>query len=97
MSKVSDVAGSGQDLVAHYEQLRRDAMSASAGGSEGLFLFFRSGMVAWIEAWSKCTSTVPEYDHRQPSMKEVPFNVRSEMATLLVGMILSVQQQEVTL
>src|SRR4030095_7410549 len=51
--------GSGQrnhELVAHYEQLRTDALSAAPSRSTGpaLALFLRKGMTAWMRAWSPC-------------------------------------------
>ena len=69
-------------------------MSASASGSEGLglALFLRHGMVAWIEAWSKYTNAGADCAHHQQAVEEIlPLSVRSQMATLLAGMILSLQ------
>ncbi len=44
------------ELVGHYEQLRKDALSFSAGraSTPGLALFLRQGMTAWMRAWTPC-------------------------------------------
>ena len=53
-----------QDLAAHYEQLRRDAIGrpAHGGAGLGLALFLRRGMTAWMQAWSECAGNIePEH------------------------------------
>src|SRR5207245_788496 len=53
LNRATDTSATRQDLAAHYEQLRRDAMGRSTSGGQGLglALFLRSGMTAWMEAW----------------------------------------------
>jgi len=82
-------------LAAHYEQLRQDAMrqSISGGRGLGLALFLRSGMTTWMQAWSECAS-VETQTHSPPSGDEtIPVDLRSQVTSLLAGMILSLQQE----
>jgi hypothetical protein len=86
-----------QDLVGHYEQLRRDVRSASDRGREGLglALFLRRGMTAWMQAWPPCPGAVTSQAQGQPATAApVPPHVRIELATLLAGIILVLQQEE---
>jgi hypothetical protein len=84
-----------QDLVAHYEQLRRDAMgrSTSTGQGLGLALFLQRGMTAWMQAWTECAGKVEPATHPQFGANQaIPMDMRSQLTTLLAGMILSLQQ-----
>jgi len=83
------------DLTAQYEQLRRDATRSQPGGEGlGLALFLRRGMTAWIQAWSQCTAGVAPNAHPQPvTPTAVPMDVQRQIATLLAGIILSLQQE----
>jgi hypothetical protein len=97
-----------QELGAHYEQLRRDAVSLSAGDRPmpGLALLLRQGLTAWMRAWSPCISqeeakiVLPSPAH-QPSPETKnddfchPLELRSQIVTLLAGMIMLSQQLEV--
>jgi hypothetical protein len=85
-------------LSAHYEQLRQDAMrqSISGGRGLGLALFLRSGMTTWMQAWSECASF--ETETHSPSggnerRETIPVDLRSQVTSLLAGMILSLQQE----
>jgi hypothetical protein len=74
-----------QDLVAHYEQLRRDARDVPARCREGLglALFLRRGMAAWMQAWSPCTSCVtPQAQTLPATTAPGPVDVRVQVATL---------------
>lgn len=84
-----------QDLIAHYEQLRRDALrTADGGGGLGLALFLRRGMAAWIQAWPECASDVGSGPLSRPSVDQaVPADLRSQIATLLAGIVLCLQQE----
>ncbi len=65
------------------------------GQGLGLALFLRRGMTAWMQTWSECTGNVEPATSSQPGVYEtIPADMRSQIATLLAGMILS-QQQEV--
>jgi hypothetical protein len=80
-----------RELTAHYEQLRDDALSLTAGHqpTQGLDLLLRQGMAAWIHAWSACA--------QKPGVEAVPpspprptnsLDVRVQMASILAGVIL---------
>lgn len=84
------------DLVANYEQLRRDSTGVSARGHEGLglALFLRRGMKAWMQAWSQCPGHISPQAQTQAAMAApVPLDVRMQVATVLAGIILSLQQE----
>lgn len=86
----------GSDLVARYERLRRDAIEPPAcqGEGLGLALFLQRGMTAWMEAWSECAPACEARTRSQTSGEEtIPADVRSQIATLLAGMILCLQQE----
>jgi hypothetical protein len=83
-----------QNLVADYEQLRRDATGGSAREGLGLALFLRRGMRAWMQAWSQCPSHLTPQAQTQPAtVAPVPFDVRMQLATVLAGIILGLQQE----
>jgi hypothetical protein len=85
-----------QDLVVHYEQLRRVAIgrASRAGEGLGLALFLRRGMTAWMQAWSECTPHLEPSPRTEPDVDEtIPAGLRSQIATLLAGMILCLQQE----
>jgi hypothetical protein len=66
------------------------ALSALEQGGRALFL--RSGMTAWMQAWSQCTVT--PMAHSQPAMPAtIPIDLRTQVATLLAGIILSLHQE----
>ncbi|MBV8843258.1 MAG: hypothetical protein JO307_10650 [Bryobacterales bacterium] len=80
--------------MAQYEQLRRDAIARLAyrGEGLGLALFLRRGMTAWMQAWSECTANIEPSTRMEPGVDEtIPAGLRSQIATLLAGMILCLQ------
>lgn len=86
------------ELIAHYEQLRKDALSFSAGrtSTPGLALFLRQGMTVWMRAWTPClqkpcAETLPSSGISPP----YSFDVRAQITTILAGIILA-GQREVT-
>jgi hypothetical protein len=87
-------AGARPDLTEQYEQLRREATSHSEHGREGLglALFLRRGMTAWMQAWSQCTVT-PKAPSRPAMPATVPIDLRTQIATLLAGIILGLHQE----
>jgi hypothetical protein len=92
--KESDGAGAHPDLAEQYEQLRREATGHSEHERKGLGLafFLRRGMTAWMQAWSQCTVTPKA--HSQPAMPAaIPIDLRTQVATLLAGIILSLHQE----
>jgi hypothetical protein len=96
LNEASDTSATRQDLAAHYEQLRCDAMGRPTFRSQGLglALFLRRGMTAWMQAWSECAGNLEPATHSQPKADAtIPMDLRSQITTLLVGMILSLQQE----
>ncbi len=80
-----------QELTAHYEQMRGDALSVTAGhqATLGLALLLRQGMAAWMQAWSACAQK-PGVEAVTPSAPS-PTNsldARVQMASILAGVIL---------
>ncbi len=86
-------------LVSHYEQLRNDALSVSAGRAPapGLALFLRKGMTAWMQAWKPflVTNGAPPAPPPAASL-DGSFPVRAQIANILAGMILSRQLEVAT-
>ena len=68
-------------------------MRRSGGGSLGLALFLRRGMTAWMQACSECADVETEPCSLSEGQETVPVEVRSQLTTLLAGMILSLQQE----
>jgi hypothetical protein len=83
------------DLTEQYEQLRREATGRSDGvAGLGLRLFRRRGMTAWMQAWSQCADHVQPAAHPQPAAAAaVPMDLRTQIATLLAGIIPGLQQE----
>jgi hypothetical protein len=65
----------------------------SGGRGSGLALFLRSGMTAWMQAWSECASVETEARSVSGGNETVPMALRSQLTSLLAGMILSLQQE----
>jgi len=69
---------------------------AHDGEGLGLALFLRRGMTAWMRAWSECARTVEPVTRAQAGTNEaMPLDMRSQITTLLAGMILSLQQEAI--
>ena len=86
------------ELVAHYEQLRKAALcpSASRSAGPGLALFVRRGMIAWMKAWVPCMSnTAAEVASLPVAVSMCPQDIRAQLAALVAGLILG-QQLEAT-
>jgi hypothetical protein len=69
---------------------------AHGGGGLGLALFLRRGMTAWMQAWSECAEVETETCSISGAKETIPMEMRSQLTALLAGMLLSLQQQEVT-
>ena len=69
--------------------------STAGGQGLGLALFLRRGMTAWMQAWSECAGNVElEMPNQTGGGNEtIPADMRSQLTALLVGMILSLQQE----
>jgi hypothetical protein len=59
----------------------------------GLALFLRSGMTAWMQAWSECASVETETRSAPEGNDTISVQMRSQLASLLAGMILLLQQE----
>jgi hypothetical protein len=50
-------------------------------------------MTAWMQAWSECADNAEPDTRSQPGVDEmIPVDMRSQITTLLVGMILLQQE-----
>jgi hypothetical protein len=59
----------------------------------GLALFLRRGMTAWMQACSECAVVETEPCSLSGTQETIPVEMRSQLTTLLAGMILSLQQE----
>jgi len=51
-------------------------------------------MTAWMQAWSGCAARVEPKPHSEHGAQETfPMDIRRQIAALLAGMILSIQQE----
>jgi hypothetical protein len=51
-------------------------------------------MTAWMQAWAQCTDHVAPNEHAQPATAAaLPIDLRAQVATLLAGIILGLQQE----
>lgn len=81
-------------LIAHYEQLRRDALDRAGQPARGfgLALLLRQGMTAWMRAWSEGTSAIrPRL--ACPVAAPLPSAVRSQLTLILASMLIRPVQE----
>jgi len=85
-------------MVADYEQLRSDVLDQPRRSvpTPGLALFLRQGMTAWMRAWASCRREQLSEPSAPLAAVILSFSVRTEMTSILAGMILGIQQQEIT-
>ena len=80
-----------QEWVAHYEQLRSEALNRGSHGIPsgfGLTVFLRQGMTAWMRACS-CAITPPARKFTQPGpVSSLPCDVRTQAVLILAGILL---------
>ena len=79
-------------MVDRYEELRGEVLGQSAGGGPGLglALLIRRGMAAWMRAWANCTPHVePRRVRDPPANRMFPVDVRSQVARVLVDMVMN--------
>jgi hypothetical protein len=91
-------------LIARYETLRRQALDGIGMQSQGMALFVRRGMVAWMQAWSQCAvplaspatapSPAPE-DRGVWPVQLLPVQLHADVATLLASMVLFIRQEAI--
>jgi hypothetical protein len=73
-------------------------MGKTTSGGQGLSLalFLRRGMTAWMQAWSECSANAePEMRSVPGGNETIPVEMRSQLSSLLTGMILSLQQEAI--
>lgn len=74
------------NIVAHYEELRGQALAGAPGLRRGLVLLLGEGMVAWMGAWSRCADRPPSPPVTSGTN---PGEDRSELVELLANIALS--------
>jgi len=86
------------EMVADYEQLRGDVLDQPRRSvpTPGLALFLRQGITAWMHAWASCRREQPSEPSSPHAAGILSLSVRAEMTSILAGMILGIQQQEIT-
>ena len=84
------MAGTNDDPVAGYEDLRRQAVGAPGlHNGLGMVLFLRQGMTAWMKARLQATSArAGSSCPRGDSDERIPLDLRGEAALILAGMAL---------
>jgi len=81
------------DWEQEYENLRREALQASAHRGHGLALFLSRGMMAWLEALTALRSRPLLRSTPQESF-DLPSVFRPDLTTLLANMVLSCMERE---
>ncbi len=83
----------GDGLVARYEDLRQQVLGQSAVQPQGLALFIRHGMCAWMQVWSQCVSPVPAVAAPRNDQEICPVQLHRDAAMLLASMVLFNRQE----
>lgn len=86
------------EMLAGYEQMRGTVMDPLSNGLvtlQGLALFLRQGMAAWMGAWSTSAPAQEPDRAAPPTPPPLPQSIQAQLAMILAGMILS-QRQEIT-
>jgi hypothetical protein len=91
-------------LIARYEVLRRQALGGVVVPSQGMALFVRRGMVAWMQAWSQCALPLaspapapspPPDDQGLCTVQLLPVQLHADVAMLLASMVLFIRQEAI--
>jgi len=84
-------------LIARYEELRRQALGHFGAQAQGLALFMRRGMSAWMQAWSQCVASPPPSpaQPKQQTQEICPVQLHADVATLLASMVLFARQEAI--
>ena len=85
-----------ESLVARYEDLRQQVLGRSAVQPQGLALFIRRGMCAWMQAWRQCVVPTPTPAPLQGNQQMCPAPLHRDVAMLLASMVLSNRQEAIT-
>ena len=88
-------------LVDHYEDLRRGKLLKDGGTGQGLALFLRDGMMAWMQAWMSVMEAEKSPQQTAPSPLEgaahvavsgdhlLPAEMYPQISRILTNMALS--------
>ena len=93
-----------QGLVDHYEDLRRGKLLKNGGTGQGLALFMRDGMMAWMHAWMSLMEAERSPQQAAPSPLEsaahvvtgdhlLPAEMYPQISTILTNMALSTLEE----
>jgi hypothetical protein len=81
-------------LVERYEELRCLALGCRGAAAQGLALFVRRGMRAWMQAWSQLSPPPPPACAAPPDDSQTcPAQLHAEVAMLLTSMVLLARQE----
>ncbi len=91
---VAGATGEADDLLARYEELRRNVLGARSGGlAVGLGMFVRQGMAAWMTAWSSTGDQATAAPRAHPDAGAgMPQGAQAEIVALLASMALGSMQ-----
>jgi hypothetical protein len=83
-------------LIARYEELRRQALGGFGAHAQGLALFMRRGMWAWMQAWSQCVPPpLPTPAAPPDEQPTCPAQLHAQVAMLLANMVLFARQEAI--
>ena len=80
-------------LVERYEELRRQFLEHCGAQAQGLALFMRRGMGAWMQAWSQCAAPSSRLPPAPSGQQTCPVQLHAQVAALLVDMVLLARQE----
>jgi hypothetical protein len=80
-------------LVERYEELRRQFLEHCGAQAQGLALFMRRGMRAWMQAWSQCAAPPSRLPPAPSGQQTCPVQLHAQVAALLVDMVLLARQE----
>ncbi len=85
-----------QDWVAHYEQLRSDALNQGHGISSGfgLTVFLRQGMTAWMRACFRAVTPPARECAPSSPVSSLPDDVRTQAVFILAGILLGDRSED---
>ena len=83
-------------LIARYEELRQLALGRCGAQAQGLVLFMRRGMRAWMQAWGQCVPPPLASPAAPPDEQQTcPAQLHAEVAMLLASMVLFARQEAI--